>query len=142
MSSEQNKSIVRRLFEEPWKGNLSVVDELTASEYIGHDPALPEPLRGPEGIKEFVSTYLVAFPDARITVEQQLAEGDLVATRWSARGTHEGEMMDLEPTGKKVTVTGLTISRLEGGKVVEEFQNWDFSGMIRQIEAAPALARA
>jgi steroid delta-isomerase-like uncharacterized protein len=142
MSSEQNKSIVRRLFEEPWKGNLSVVDELTASEYIGHDPALPEPLRGPEGIKEFVSTYLVAFPDARITVEQQLAEGDLVATRWSARGTHEGEMMDLEATGKKVTVTGLTISRLEGGKVVEEFQNWDFSGMIRQIEAAPALARA
>jgi predicted ester cyclase len=142
MSSEQNKSIVRRLFEEPWKGNLSVVDELTASEYIGHDPALPEPLRGPEGIKEFVSTYLVAFPDARITVEQQLAEGDLVATRWSARGTHEGELMDLEPTGTEITVTGLTISRLEGGKIVEEFQNWDFSGMVRQIEAAPALARA
>jgi steroid delta-isomerase-like uncharacterized protein len=142
MSSEQNKAIVRRLFEEPWKGNLSVVDELTASEYIAHDPALPEPLRGPEGVKEFVSAYLVAFPDARITVEQQLAEGDLVATRWSARGTHEGELMDLEPTGKKVTVTGLTMSRLEGGKIVEEFQNWDFSGMIRQIEAAPALARA
>jgi steroid delta-isomerase-like uncharacterized protein len=142
MSSEQNKAIVRRLFEEPWKGNLSVVDELTASDYIGHDPALPEPLRGPEGVKEFVSTYLVAFPDARIQVEQQLAEGDLVATRWSARGTHEGELMDIEPTGKEVTVTGLTISRLEGGKIVEEFQNWDFSGMLRQIEAAPALARA
>jgi predicted ester cyclase len=142
MSSEQNKAIVRRLFEEPWKGNLSVVDELTASDYIGHDPALPEPLRGPEGIKEFVSTYLVAFPDARIQVEEQLAEGELVATRWSARGTHEGELMDIEPTGKEVTVTGLTISRLEGGKVVEEFQNWDFSGMLRQIEAAPALARA
>jgi predicted ester cyclase len=142
MSSEQNKAIVRRLFEEPWKGNLSVVDELAASEYIGHDPALPEPLRGPEGIKEFVSTYLVAFPDARIQVEEQLAEGELVATRWSARGTHEGELMDIEPTGKEVTVTGLTISRLEGGKVVEEFQNWDFSGMLRQIEAAPALARA
>lgn len=142
MSSEQNKTIVRRLFEEPWKGNLSVVDELTASEYVGHDPAFPEPVRGPEGVKEFVSTYLVAFPDARITVDEQLAEGDLVATRWSARGTHEGELMDLEPTGKKVTVTGLTISRLEGGKIVEEFQNWDFAGMLRQIEAAPALARA
>jgi steroid delta-isomerase-like uncharacterized protein len=142
MSSEQNKAIVRRLFEEPWKGNLSVVDELTASDYIGHDPALPEPLRGPEGVKEFVSTYLVAFPDAWIQVEQQLAEGDLVATRWSARGTHEGELMDIEPTGKEVTVTGLTISRLEGGKIVEEFQNWDFSGMLRQIEADPALARA
>lgn len=142
MSSEQNKTIVRRLFEEPWKGKLDVVDELTTSDYIGHDPALPEPVRGPEGIKEFISTYLGAFPDARVTVEQQLAEGDLVATRWSARGTHEGEFMDKDPSGKKVTVTGLTISRLEGGKVVEEFQNWDFYGMLRQLDAAPALARA
>ena len=90
MSSEQNKVIVRRFFEEPWKGNLDVVDELTASDYVGHDPALPEPLRGPEGVKEFIATYREGFPDARITVEQQLAEGDLVATRWSARGTHEG----------------------------------------------------
>lgn len=142
MSSDQNKAIVRRLFEEPWKGNLNVVDELTAADYIGHDPALPEPIRGPAGVKEFISTYLVAFPDARITVDRQLAEGDLVATHWSARGTHEGELMDLEPTGRKVTVTGLTMSRLEDGKVVEEFQNWDFSGLLRQVEAAPAPARA
>jgi hypothetical protein len=65
MSSEQNKAIVRRLFEEPWKGKLEVVDELTASDYIGHDPANPEPLHGPEGVKEFISTYRAAFPDAR-----------------------------------------------------------------------------
>lgn len=141
MSSEQNKVIVRRFFEEPWKGNLDVVDELTASDYVGHDPALPEPLRGPEGVKEFIATYREGFPDARITVEQQLAEGDLVATRWSARGTHEGEMMDLEPTGKQVTVTGVTISRLESGKLVEDFRNWDFHGMMRKLEAPPVLAR-
>lgn len=140
MSSDQNKTIVRRLFEEPWKGNLEVVDELTAADYIGHDPALPGPVRGPAGVKEFISTYLVAFPDARITVEDQLAEGDLVATHWSARGTHEGELMDLEPTGREVTVTGLTMSRLEDGKVVEEFQNWDFAGLMRQVEGAPARA--
>jgi predicted ester cyclase len=141
MSSEQNKKIVRRAFEEPWKGKLEVVDELYASNYIGHDPAVPEPLRGPKGVKEFISTYRAAFPDARITVEQQLAEGDLVATRWTGRGTHEGELMGITPTGKQVTVSGLTITRLEGDKIVEGFLNWDTFGMMQQLDAVPALAQ-
>jgi steroid delta-isomerase-like uncharacterized protein len=141
MTSEQNKAIVRRAFEEPWKGNLDVIDELIATQYIGHDPASPEPLRGPAGVKEFISTYRAAFPDARITVEQQLAEGDLVATRWTGRGTHEGELMGITATSKRVTVSGLTISRLEGGKIVEEFQNWDTFGMMQQLGAVPALAQ-
>ena len=142
MSSEQNKKIVRRVFEEPWKGNLAVVDEFVASDYIGHDPANPEQLRGPEVVKGFISTYMAAFPDARITVEQQLAEGEFITTRWTGRGTHEGELMGIEPTGKQVTVSGLTISRLEGGKIVEEYTNWDTFGMIRELGAVPALAHA
>jgi steroid delta-isomerase-like uncharacterized protein len=142
MSSEEKKTIVRRAFEEPWQGNLDVVDELIASDYIGHDPANPEPIRGPEGVKEFVSSYLAAFPDARITVEQQLCEGDLVATRWTGRGTHKGELMGVQPTGKQVSVTGLTISRLFGDKIVEEYQNWDTLGMLQQLEAIPVLAHA
>jgi steroid delta-isomerase-like uncharacterized protein len=142
LASEQNKKIVRRVFEEPWTGNLAVVDEFVARDYIGRDPANPEPVRGPEGVKEFISTYRAAFPDAQITVEQQLAEGDLVATRWRGRGTHEGELMGIEPTGKQVTVSGLTISRLEAGKIVEEFQNWDTFGMMQQLGAIPALAHA
>jgi steroid delta-isomerase-like uncharacterized protein len=142
MSSEQNKAIVRRALEEPWEGSLKVVDELFASDYIGHDPANPEPLRGPQGVKEFISVYRAAFPDARITVEKQLAEGDQVATRWVGRGTHEGELMGIHPTGKQVTVSGLTISRLEGGKIVEEFQNWDTLGMLQLLDAIPVLAHA
>jgi steroid delta-isomerase-like uncharacterized protein len=142
MSSEQNKKIVRRAFEEPWKGNLDIVDELMSNDYIGHDPANPEPLRGPAGVKEFISTYRTAFPDARITVEDQLAEGDLVATRWSGRGRHEAELMGVQPTGKQVTVSGLTISRLKGGKIVEEFSNWDTFGMLQQLGAIPQLAHA
>jgi steroid delta-isomerase-like uncharacterized protein len=142
MSSEEKKTIVRRAFEEPWQGNLDVVDELIASDYIGHDPANPEPIRGPEGVKEFVSSYLAAFPDARITVEQQVCEGDLVATRWTGRGTHKGELMGVQPTGKQVSVTGLTISRLFGDKIVEEYQNWDTLGMLQQLEAIPVLAHA
>ncbi len=97
MTSGQNKAIVRRAFEEPWKGNLDLVDEVVASDYVGHDPASPDPLQGPDGVKEFISTYREAFHDARIRVEEQLAEGDLVATRWSGRGTHEGELMGSSP---------------------------------------------
>ena len=141
MSSEQNKTIVRRAFEEPWKGNLEIVDELYASNYVGHDPSMPEPLHGPKGVKEFISTYRAAFPDARLTVEQQLAEGDLVATRWTGSGTHEGELMGITPTGKQVTVSGLTITRLEGDKIVEAFVNWDTFGMMQQLDAVPVLAQ-
>ena len=105
MSSEQNKAIVRRLFEEPWKGNLKVVDELIDRKYVGYDPSNPEPLRGPDGFKEFVSEYRAAYPDVRITVNDQIAEGDKVATRWTGRGKHDGELMGISPTGKQVTVS-------------------------------------
>ena len=142
MSSEQNKTIVRRAFEEAWKGNLDVVDEVTAGDYVGHDPANPGPLHGPKAVKASISTYRAAFPDVRMTVEQQFAEGDLVATRWIARGTHEGELIGIQPTGKQVTVSGLTTSRLSGGKIVEEFTQWDNHGMLQQLGAIPALAHA
>lgn len=115
---------------------------MTASNYVGHDPANLEPLHGPEGVKEHISTYRAAFPDARMTVDQQFAEGDLVSTRWTSRSTHEGELFGIQPTGKQVTVSGLTTSRLSGGKIVEEFTNWDNYGMLQQLGAIPALAHA
>jgi steroid delta-isomerase-like uncharacterized protein len=141
MSSEhKNTTTVRRFVEESWKGNLDVVDELTDRDYVGHDPANPEPVRGPEGVRESISMYRAAFPDLRLTVEEQLAEGDLVATRWSSRGTQKGELMGIEPTGKQVTVSGVTISRLVDGKVVEEFHSWDTFGLMRQLDAMPVMA--
>ena len=140
MSAETNKQIVRRIAEEPWTGNFDVVDELVDRDYTGHDPSQPEPTRGPAGFREFISTYLAGFPDARITVDQQLAEGEFVATRWTGRGTHEGELMGIAATGKQVTVTGITLSRLAGEKVVEEWTNWDTLGMLQQLGVVPALA--
>jgi predicted ester cyclase len=142
MSSEQNKAIVRRLIEEPWKGDLSVADELIDPNYVGYDPSIPEPLRGPDGFKENVSTYRSAYSDARITVDDQIAEGDKVATRWTGRGTHDGDLMDIAPTGKQVKVSGLTISRLANGKVIEEYTNWDTFGMMQQLGVVPELAHA
>jgi steroid delta-isomerase-like uncharacterized protein len=142
MSSEQNKTIVRRLLEEPWQGNLRVVDELVDGNYVGYDPSIPEPLRGPDGFKEFVSTYRAAYSDARITVDDQIAEGDRVATRWTGRGMHDGDLMGVAPTGKHVTVSGLTLSRLANGKVIEAHTNWDTFGMMQQLGVVPELAHA
>ena len=141
MSTDTNKDIVRRVAVEPWEGNLGVIDELVASDYVVHDPAQPES-HGPEGVREFVRTYLAAFPDGRITVDDQLAEGDLVATRWTGRGTQNGELMGIPPTGKQVTVSGITISRLKDGKIVEEWSNWDTLGMLRQLGVVPEMAGA
>jgi steroid delta-isomerase-like uncharacterized protein len=139
LSADANKEIVRRLNVEPWEGNIGVIDELVSSGYVGHDPSGPEQ-RGPEGVKEFVTAYLAAFPDGRITIDEQLAEGDVVASRWTGRGTHQGELMGIPATGKQVTVSGITISRIENGKVIEEWTNWDTLGMLQQLGAVPEMA--
>ena len=142
MSSEQNKTIVRRLLEEPWKGDLRVVDELVDPNYVGYVASSPEPLRGPDGFKENVATYRAAYSDARITVDEQIAEGDKVVTRWTGRGKHDGDLMGIAPTGKQVKVSGLTFSRLANGKVIEEYTNWDTFGMMQQLGVVPELAHA
>ena len=135
------KEIVRRLTEDAWK-DPSVIDELAAGNYVGYDPTEPEPVRGPAGLRAQLQTYIDAFEGAHVTVDEQFAEGDLVATRWTGRGTHTGEIQGVAPTGKEVTVTGITISRVENGKVVEERQVWDALGMLVQIGAVPAPTQA
>ena len=134
------KEIVRRFYEEPWSGDFGVIDELVSPDYIAHDPSEPEPIRGPAGAKANVEKYLAGFSDARVTVDEQIAEGNTVATRWTGHGTHSGEIAGVAPTGKEVTVSGLTITRLENGLVVEEWTNWDTLGMLIQLGAVPMPA--
>jgi steroid delta-isomerase-like uncharacterized protein len=136
------KEIDRQLLEEPWKGNIGVIDQYVDENYVGNDPSLPEPLRGKQAFKEFVQMYLSAFPDGAITVDDQIAEGDIVATRWTGRGTHQGELMGIAPTGKQVTVVGLSYSKFKNGKMVESWANWDTLGMLQQVGAVPAVATA
>jgi len=95
-------------------------------------------LHGPEEFKQFLSLYLTAFPDARFTVEDDLAEGDLVVSRSTLCGTHQGEFMGIPPTGKPVTVTGIAIDRIVGGKFVEGWLNFDALGMLHQLGVIPA----
>jgi steroid delta-isomerase-like uncharacterized protein len=136
--SEENKALARRFLEEAFnEGNLGVVDEIVASDYVLHDPALPEEIRGPEGVKGFVEMYRSAYPDTDITVEEQIAEGDDVVTRWTGRGTHQGELLGVPPSGNRVEVAGITIDRISGGKFAESWTIYDALGMLQQIGAIP-----
>jgi steroid delta-isomerase-like uncharacterized protein len=141
--SEQNKAVSRRLVEEFFvAGNFDVADELVDASYIGHDVAAPEPIRGHEGLKEQAKGYRGAFPDLTLTIEDQIAEGDKVTTRWTARGTHRGDLFGISPTGKQATISGITIDRFSGGKIVESWDNWDALGLMQQLGAIPAMAQA
>jgi steroid delta-isomerase-like uncharacterized protein len=138
--SEQNKTIVRRLVEELWnKGNLPVADELIAPTYTHHDAATPDVGRGPESEKKRVTLYRNAFSDLRLTVEDMIAEGEIVMARWSCRGAHKGELNGIAPTGKQIAISGVTVCRVASGKIVEGWVNWDALGLMQQLGVVPEL---
>jgi steroid delta-isomerase-like uncharacterized protein len=134
--SEENKALVRRYFEEIWdKGNLELVDELFTTNFVRHGPTGTEgEVRGLEGFKGVVSMYRSAFPDLQVPIEDLIAEGDRVVTRWRARGTHQGETEDLgPPTGNQASVTGIIVDRISGGKIEEEWVDYDTLHLMQQI---------
>jgi steroid delta-isomerase-like uncharacterized protein len=135
--SEENKSLVRRLIDEVYnRGDLDAADELLATDYVDHN-ALPGQESGLEGYKGVVTTLRSAFPDYEVTIEDQIAEGDKVVTRYTGRGTHQGELIGIAPTGKSVELTGIGVQRVSGGKLVEEWCEWDQLGMMRQLGVIP-----
>jgi predicted SnoaL-like aldol condensation-catalyzing enzyme len=136
-----NKEIVRRVIEGVWTDD-TVIDELISDDYIGHDPAMPETIRGRQGAKANYKQYKDGFEGAHITVIEQIEEGDTVGTRWEGRGTHTGDVMGIAPTGREIVVTGQTLSKLRDGKIIEEWTNWDTVGMLQQIGAIPTGAAA
>jgi steroid delta-isomerase-like uncharacterized protein len=141
MSAEQNKAIVSRWVEGGWNGgDLSLVDEHYAENYTLHDPAMP--IHGREGFKQYVTMYRGVFPDLHFTLEDMVAEGETVAWRITARGTHGGPLMGIPPTGKPVSISAIIISRFVGGKWAEDWVNIDMLGMLQQIGAIPAPGQA
>ena len=139
VSTEENKAVSRRVAEEIFNGgNLDLADELYASDYVLHDPSLPEDLIGPEGIKQYAAMNLGAFPDGHVTVEDQIAEGDKVVSRWTATSTHTGDLMGIPPTGNRVEISGVTINRFSGSKIAEDWYQGDDLGMMRQLGLIPS----
>ncbi len=138
MSTTENKAIVRRNFEDAWnKMNLAIVDELFTPDYIGRFAAHPQPVSGIEACKQFMSGYFVAFPDAHFTIEDMVAEGDKVVARWTVRGTHRGVLAGIPPTGRPITVTGMWILRIAGGKIAEQWGINDTLGLMQQLGVVP-----
>jgi steroid delta-isomerase-like uncharacterized protein len=133
MSAEENKALYRRWFEEVVSGgNLALVDELLASDYILHFPGAPAPVDR-EGHKKLVMMFRTGFPDWNETVEDVIAEGDKVVIRITGRGTHQGDFQGIPPTGNRVTATGVGIGRIEDGRITETWAAYDALGMMQQL---------
>jgi predicted ester cyclase len=137
---ERNKQLSRR-FTELFSPDGPAVEEVFRPDMVIHDGSDGE-VRGLEEMRGFVAAYRAAFADARSTVEQQIAEGDLVVTRWRATGTHTGEFQGLAPTMRRFAFTGVTIERIEGDRIVEVWVHRDDLGLLRQLGVVPATSPA
>ena len=137
MSTEQNKSIVRRWVEEGWnKGNMAIVDQIYAPNFTQHEPA-PETIKNSEALKHYVNAYLTAFPDLNLSIEDLIAEEDKVVWRFKSSGHQNGPFMGIPATGKTGNITGIVIFRLENSRIVEAWVNIDALGLLQQLGVIP-----
>jgi steroid delta-isomerase-like uncharacterized protein len=138
-SLEQNKALMRNYIEEAWnKGNLDFIDKNFSSDFVGHGTFHGQPTNR-DGVKSVISTIRNAIPDLNITIEDMLAEGTTVASRWVTKGTHKGDLMGAKPTGNKISVSETAVFRVKDGKVVEAWANRDDLGFLQQIGLIPPL---
>jgi steroid delta-isomerase-like uncharacterized protein len=143
MSVEENKALAREAIGIWTTGDLDTADRLYASDYVNHqlhDPDDPGDLVGVEAMKAFATEFRQAFPDFRDSIDVQLAEGDLVATRFTSMGTHRGTFRGIAPTGRHISWTGITIDRVAGGRIVESWANWDM--VLQQLGAFDSTTQA
>jgi steroid delta-isomerase-like uncharacterized protein len=136
MSAEENKDLARRSWESLSERNPDLIEEFYPPDLVWHEP--DQDIRGYEEARQFVSTFFDAFPDINITVEDAIAEGDQAVTRYTIRGTHRGETEEFgPPTGRQMELEGITIHRIEGGKIVEEWERYDNLSVMQQLGLVP-----
>lgn len=136
MSTEESKALMRRGYDALNERNWAAFDALCDSDIVFHNASMT--MHGLEAYKQFIAMYFNAFPDGRLTIEDLLAEGDKVVVRHTFRGTHQGTLMGIPPTGKQVTVTGVNIIHFVNGKAIEEWANYDDLGLLQQLGVVPA----
>ncbi len=137
MAEEENKIIARRFNDEVWDGgDEDALDELFAEDVVDHG-AIPGQPPGREGHKYQLALFRSAVPDLHVTTEDIIAEGDKVVTRWTARGTHQGELMGIPPTGKEVRIKGIDVLRIEEGRMVERWAEYNDLEVMQQLGAVP-----
>jgi steroid delta-isomerase-like uncharacterized protein len=139
MSTEQNKALFRRMVEEIFnRGDMSLVDEFLAPDFVEHEELPPGIPPGREGVKQLTAMFRSAFPDFKATIDDMIAEGDKVVVRMTWRGTHKGEFMGIPPTGKSVSFGVIDIVRFAGDKFAEHWGLMDSMSMMQQLGAVPA----
>jgi steroid delta-isomerase-like uncharacterized protein len=139
---EEAKALERRIADEVWtQGKLDVIDEVISPDFVGFSPTDGE-FHGPDGFRQLVERYHSAFSGVEMRIERLVAEADWVAANWTARGTHSGELMGIQPTGREATVEGMQFSRIRDGKLVESHGLFDALGMLQQLGAVPAATPA
>lgn len=138
MEREAHKAIVRRLYEEAFShtGDLAAIDEFIAGDFVDHSGP-PGLAPGREGFKQLVGMWRAAVPDLWLTIDEIVAEGEVVAVAWTGGGTHRGELMGIPPTGRTAKVTGIVFNRLADGRIVERWGNTDDLGFLRQLGVMP-----
>jgi len=128
------REILERHTEEVWnEGNLEAVDTYIAQEYVEHDPSVEDQFGGPEGYRRNVERFRAAFPDLEVVIEDAVVEGDTIAMRQRFRGTHRGEFMGIEPTGREVESTSFVFCRVDGEQIVETWVETDVVGLLNQL---------
>ncbi len=140
MSAEENKKMARRFMEEAFgQDKPELVDDLLDPDFVRYDPYIEAgEVRGTQTVKENIVWFRNAFPDLSCTIEEQVAEGEKVVSRWTLRGTHQGDFFGVAGTGNRVEFTGIQIDRFdESGKIVEERAEFDLLGAMRQVGAIP-----
>ncbi len=137
MSTEETKATMRRYLDVFEQGNIELLDELLAPDYVNRTPATPDLPTGPEGVKGVVSMFRSAMPDLRVAVEDMIAEGDKVATRYTLEGTHEGELFGVPPTGRRLSIKSMTVERVSDGKIREHWRVTDNFEMMQQLGVVP-----
>jgi steroid delta-isomerase-like uncharacterized protein len=135
----ENARLIRKWFEEVWnQGREETVDAMCAKDVIGHGQAQHgADIRGPEHFKQFMRGFRSAFSDIHIEIHDTIEQGDKVVARWTTTMTHTGTFLDTPPTGKHVSVNGISIQRFAGGKIIEGWDNWDQLGLFVQLGATP-----
>ena len=137
-ASEGIRRLVSRIPDEIWnKGELTACDDVFSLDYFGHLPMMD--VHGPEQFKQLVGAYRNAYPDVHLSVEDLFIVGDRAAMRWTSRGTHLGEMMGVPPSGNSIEIMGISLFRIENGKVAEEWEGFDTLKMMQQIGAIPTV---
>jgi steroid delta-isomerase-like uncharacterized protein len=132
-----NKQIVQRLMDECWnQGKLNVVSELLSDNCRFHDPVFPTLTSGAQNMRTHIETCRNAFPDLKFTTDDTIAERNEVVIHWTARGTHKGPFLGMQPTNRQAEVTGTSIYRIDGGKITESWANWNLMSMMEQLGVA------